>query len=168
MSRQIDTIIDAADITERLVGITPIYLQNSISRGLYGLQASVTSGQVREQRRRFSRDDVFGIALVWLLFEAGLRNELIARALKEIAGTKRANANLAAKKLLDTKCEYLLIFRTPRGPSKSIPDKPDQLVQTTGQAEVGLEIEKHSGSDVVAIPIGHKFRDVTKRLEILF
>ena len=65
-------LIDSADICERLVGISPIYLQNFVQRNSYGLRASIQPGKVREQRRFFSRDDVFGIALVWLLFESGL------------------------------------------------------------------------------------------------
>src|SRR5437667_5305048 len=100
MSRKIQPKIDAADITERLVGIAPAYLQNFISRRSYGLRASLKSGKVRAQRRSFSRDDVFGIALVWLLFESGLRSEPLARVLNDICGTKLSDANLAAKKLL--------------------------------------------------------------------
>src|SRR2546423_1231726 len=71
MSKTINPEIDAADICERLVGITPIYLQNFVQRGSYGLRASVQQGKRREKRRLFSREDVFGIALVWLLFESG-------------------------------------------------------------------------------------------------
>ena len=78
MSTDIMHEIDASDICERLVGITPIHLQNFVSRGAYGLRASVQSGKVRAQRRLFSREDVFGIALVWLLFESGLRGDPMA------------------------------------------------------------------------------------------
>jgi hypothetical protein len=88
-----------ADICERLVGITPIYLQNFLQRGSYGLHSSVSPGKLRSQRRLFSQDDVYGIALVWLLFEAGLRGDSIARILNVVAGTKKPNANLAAAKL---------------------------------------------------------------------
>src|SRR5437016_259941 len=137
VSNKIISEIDASDISERLVGITPIYLQRFIQRGLYSLKASVKSGKVRAQRRSFSRDDVFGIALVWLLFESGLRTDPIIRVLKAIAGTTKPDANLAARKLLDAKHEYLLISRTPRMPSKTIPDEPPQKVQPTGQAEIG-------------------------------
>ena len=90
------TNIDSADIVERLVGITPLYLQNFVQRGSYGIRASVKPGKVRVQRRLFSRDDVFGIALVWLLFESGLRGDPIARALNDIAGTKKASRLIAS------------------------------------------------------------------------
>src|SRR5215469_13732163 len=131
------TDIDSADVTDRLVGITPIYLQNFISRGLYGLRASARPGKVREKRRLFSREDVFGIALVWLLFESGLRTEPIARTLNEIAGTKKANANLCAKKLLESQTDYLLMIRHPRGPTKTPQEKkPEQIVKQIRRAEL--------------------------------
>lgn len=157
--------IDAADIAERLVGITPIYLQNFVSRGLYDLRASVKPGKVRAQRRLFSRDDVFGIALVWLLFESGLRSEPLARVLNDIAGTRKANANLAAKKLLESSTQYVLIGRTPRGPSKSIPEKPGQIVKLAAQLELARAAEEHSISDLIVIPVGQKFDDIRKRME---
>jgi hypothetical protein len=160
--------IDAADISERLVGITPIYLQNFVSRGLYGLRASVKPGKVRAQRRLFSGKDVFGIALVWLLFEAGLRSDPIARVLNEIAGTKKANANLAAKNLLEGESDYLLILRNPRKPTKQPQEKPEQSVRAIRKAELSAEMAQHVSSDVLIIPVGFKFEDVRKRLELLF
>src|SRR5215469_9215920 len=162
------TDIDSADVTDRLVGITPVYLQNFISRGLYGLRASARPGKVREKRRLFSRDDVFGIALVWLLFESGLRTEPIARTLNEIAGTRKANANLAATKLLESHSDYLLIFRNPRGPTKSPPGQPEQIVKPIRRAELPAAIEQHALADIPVIPVGAKFQDVSKRIEILF
>jgi hypothetical protein len=163
--------IDAADICERLVGITPIYLQNFISRGLYGLRASAKPGKIYTLRRLFSRDDVFGIALVWLLFESGLRSEPLLRILNEIAGTKKANANLAAKKLLESGAEYLVITRQPRGPTKVPEDKPGQNVGAIRQGEFAKTIEQHQEQGIVTllvIPVGMKFADVQKRVEILY
>ncbi len=163
-------LIDSADICERLVGISPIYLQNFVQRNSYGLRASIQPGKVREQRRFFSRDDVFGIALVWLLFESGLRSEPLARVLNDIANTKNANANLAAKKLLERHAEYLVIARQPRPPSKTTTKQPVQAMKIVGQREK-LELFGN-GIDLdflkILIPVGHKFRDIQQRLEILF
>ena len=160
--------IDASDICERLVGITPIYLQNFVSRGSYGLRASVKSGKVRAQRRLFSQDDVYGIALVWLLFESGLRGDPMARVLNELAGTKKANANLAAKKLLDQQAEYLLIVREPRGPTKTPLEKPQQTVTVTRQSELLSILQQYPAADFVIVSVGYKFEDIRKRMEILF
>jgi hypothetical protein len=167
MSKKNEYELDAADICERLVGITPIYLQNFVSRGLYGLRASVKPGKVRTQRRLFSRDDVFGIALVWLLFESGLRGEPIARVLNDIGGTNKSNANVAAKKLLQAKSEYLLILRKPRGPTKNPSDKPVQETRIITQAEASEPRPWNQGIELL-IPVGHKFRDIERRMELLF
>ena len=168
MSKELTHQIDASDICERLVGITPIYLQNFVSRGSYGLRASVKPGKVRAQRRLFSQDDVFGIALVWLLFESGLRGDPIARLLNDLAGTKKANANLAAKKLLEQQAECLLIVREPRGPKKTPLEKPEQSVKVTSQSELLSILAQHPAADFVVIPVGYKFEDIRKRMEILF
>jgi hypothetical protein len=172
MSSQFSTEIDAADVCERLVGITPIYLQNFVSRGSYGLRASVKPGKVRAQRRLFSRDDVFGIALVWLLFECGLRGDPMARILNDIAGTKKANPNLAAKKLIEAKAEYLVITRQSRGPTKTPADKPEQSVRMMNNTELAQLINTHreqqGSTDLLVLPVGPKFEDIRKRMEILF
>jgi hypothetical protein len=167
MSTEIDRDIDAADISERLVGITPIYLQNFIQRGSYGLRASVKPGKVRSQRRLFSREDVFGMALVWLLFESGLRGDPIARVLNDVAGTNKANANSAAKKLLQAKSEYLLILRKPRAPTKNPSARPPQEVRIIGPKEAS-EPKIWNPAVEIVIPVGNKFRDIEMRLEILF
>src|SRR5216683_1907653 len=139
VSNKIISEIDASDISERLVGITPIYLQRFIQRGLYGLRASLKSGKVRAQRRSFSRDDVFGIALIWLLFESGMRTDPIIRVLNQVGNTKKADAKVAAKKLLESDADYLVIVRQPRGPAKEIPDKPQQETKLVHKsAIVGL------------------------------
>jgi hypothetical protein len=160
--------IDAADICERLVGITPVYLQNFLQRGSYGLRSSVSPGKVRSQRRFFSTGDVYGISLVWLLFESGLRGDPIARILNEVAGTKKPDANKAAESLLDAKSDYLLVVRTPRRPSKSIPDKPEQKVQTCTEEALTMFLEQSSDAVILVVPVGDKFADVRKRLDILF
>jgi hypothetical protein len=160
--------LDTSDVCERLVGITPLYLNNFLQRGLFGLQPSVQSGKVRAKRRLFSQDDVFGIALVWLLFESGLRTDPIIRVLKDVAGTKEASANLAGRKLLKTEADYLLIVRQPRTPTKSPEDKPGQIVRLLTRAELPDAVQQHANSELLVIPVSAKFADVRKRLELLF
>jgi hypothetical protein len=168
MSREIAQEIDSADISERLVGITPVYLNNFLQRGLFGLTASVQAGKLREKRRLFSREDVFGIALVWLLFESGLRTDPTIRVLKEIVGSDKTNANRAAKKLLDSKADYLVILRQPRTPTKTPPDKPGQTVRLARSSEIAEMLGQDPAAELLLIPVGHKFDDVRKRLEMLF
>jgi hypothetical protein len=167
-SENIGPEIDAADICERLVGITPVYLQNFLQRGSYGLRSSVNPGKVRSQRRLFSPEDVYGIALVWELFESGLRGDPIARVLKDVAGSKKADANKAAAKLLEGKKDYLLIVRTSRRPSKSISKMPEQTVQPVTEAEFNRILNSGIRRSGQVIAVGEKFADIRKRLEILF
>lgn len=178
MSTEITFTIDTADISERLVGITPVYLQNFLQRGSYGLRSSVSPGKVRSQRRLFSPEDVYGIALVWLLFESGLRGDPIARVLKDIGRTKKPDANKAADTLLENATDYILILRTPRRPSKSIPQKPEQLVKMVTEEELSMHLfsrdpegdENFISNDqnILIVPIGDKFADVRKRLDVFF
>ena len=168
MSRTIAPTIDAADVSERLVGIAPVYLQNFLQRKSYGLRSSVSPGKVRSQRRLFSVEDVYGIALVWELFESGLRGDPIARILKDVAGTKKADANKAAVKLLENKSAYLLIFRTSRRPSKSISTMPVQSVEALTEEGFTRVLQKWPRQSGQVIAVGEKFADVRKRLDILF
>jgi hypothetical protein len=112
---------------------------------------------------------VYGITLVWLLFESGLRGDPIARILNEVAGTKKLDANKAAEALLENQTDYLLVFRTPRRPSKSIPKKPEQRVEMTTEQALSRHLkENQTDKNVLIIPVGNKFADVRNRLDILF
>jgi len=168
MSRQIVPEIDAADICERLVGITPVYLQNFLQRGSYGLRSSVSPGKARSQRRLFSVEDVYGIALVWELFESGLRGDTIARILNDVAGTKKADANRIAVKLREGEIAFLLIYRSARRPSKNITKMPVQRVEQVTEEEFARVLQRWPGQSGQVIAVGEKFADVRKRLEILF
>jgi hypothetical protein len=166
MSSQIE--IESEDVVERLVGITPMYLNNFLQRGLFGLRASVQAGEVRSKRRLFSREDVFAIALVWLLFESGLRTEPILRILNDLAGTKTANANRAAQKLLEADAEYLVVLRHPRQPVQKAPKRPEQAVKLATKKDLAAMGGSDTHPDVLLIPVGHKFADIKKRLQILY
>ena len=159
--------IESGDLTERLVGITPIYLNQFIQRGMYGIRASVRAGSLREQRRKFSKDDVFGIALVWLLFESGLRSDPIHRILNDLGKTKTADANRTAQALLRSGAEYLVIIRHPRRPREPL-KKPEQRVVTCAQSKLGELVAKNADASITAIPVGSKFADIQKRLEIFY
>jgi len=168
MSNQNEPEINAADISERLVGIAPVYLQNFLQRRSYGLRSSVSPGKVRSQRRLFSTEDVYGIALVWELFESGLRGDPIARILNDVAGTKKADANKAAAKLRAGEVAYLLVFRTARHPSKNISKMPIQKIETVTEEGFARVLKRWPRQSAQVIAVGEKFADVRKRLDILF
>lgn len=179
MSTAIRLEIDTTDISERLVGITPVYLQNFLQRGSYGVRSSVSPGKVRSKRRLFSPEDVYGIALVWLLFESGLRGDAIEQVLTAIARTKRPDANKSANVVLDEYCDYLLIIRTPRRPSKSVPTEPKQRVEMVSEEALSMYLFAKGPDEgdadfitedesILIVPVGDKFADVGKRLDVFF
>jgi len=86
--------------------------------------------------RLFSTDDVNGsapLAVAWRL-----RSDAIAQILNEVAGTKKSSANVVAAKLLEEDTDYLLVYRTPRRPSKSIPKTTVQRVEIASPEELYL------------------------------
>jgi len=101
-----------------------------------------------------------------------------------VAETKKPNANVAAAQLLEHVIDVLVVYRTPRRPSKSIPKKPEQGVElippdalytylfpeadSEGRAPEGDERHLVSENSLLLIPVARKFADVGRRLEILF
>jgi hypothetical protein len=158
--------IETGDITERLVGITPLYLNNFLQRKTYGLTASIQPGEVRATRRLFSEEDVYGIALAWMLFECGLRTQAIRRILKKLRGTTMANANKTAALLLQSQAEYIVVMREPRRPKGAT--EPEVTVKTATKTELTDLVTSSPSANVLIVPIKAKFDDITKRLQILF
>jgi len=158
--------ITTADVTGLLVGITPVYLNTFLHRKLYGLKAEVREAKGGDKQRVFSQADVFGIALVWMLFESGLRTDPIRRILKTLAGTRKADAALAANALLKSKAEYILVVREPRRPKGKT--EVDPQISTVAKTELGTAIANNPTANLLMIPVGQKFEDIRKRMEILF
>ena len=156
----------SSDITDLLVGITPIYLNTFLQRNLYGLKAEVRESKGGDKERVFSEADVFGIGLAWMLFESGLRTEVIRRILKTLADTKKADAVLAAKTLLKSKAEYILVVREPRKPRGRT--EVDPQISTVERTELGSAITNNPTANLLMVPVGQKFEDIRKRMEILF
>jgi hypothetical protein len=121
----------------------------------------VRSGKGRGSRRRFSQDDLFGIALVWWLFEAGLRTQAIQYVLNQICGGRLGSrASDAARIVTERKAELLVIKRWPR--KKVGAEYPKQrilLTDTGGMSEQtdGLETEA-----LLVLPVGKLYSRLTK------
>ena len=158
--------ITTADVTDLLVGITPVYLNTFLHRELYGLKAEVRATKGGDKQRVFGEADVFAIALVWMLFESGLRTDSIRRILRTLAGTKKPDAVLAAAALLKSKAEYILVVREPRRPKGKTDVDPQ--ISTVAKTELGTAIANNPTANLLMIPVGQKFEDIRKRMEILF
>ena len=109
---------------------------------------------------------MFAITLVWMLFESGLRTDPIRHILKILVGTKKPDAVLAAAALLKSKTEYILVVREPRRPKGKT--EVDPQISTVAKTELGTAIANNPTANLLMIPVGQKFEDIRKRLEILF
>jgi DNA-binding transcriptional MerR regulator len=151
-----------------LVGVRWIYLNKLIERGLYGIEPSHKSGEGKGSRRWFSREDVLGIALVWWLFEAGLRTEVIKRVLRNLDNRDKANANSAAKALgaalQKSGAEYLVIEREVRS-AESKEQYPEQRVDLVRRDQIADFLRKSEKESLHVLPVRSLFADLASRLK---
>ena len=110
-------IFESRELTAT-IGMSANFLNRLVERGLHGIKPSVRADVSTGGRRWFSKEDVFGIALVYWLFEAGLRagsgkarTSVIQDVLDQIAQKRNATANEAAKRLYETDTAVLVIIQ---------------------------------------------------------
>lgn len=141
---------DSSEVCE-LVGIGPLLLNKFVERKTYGIQPSVRSGKGRGGRRLFSPDDVLGIALVWWLFEAGLRSGVIQYVLDQICKPTKGAASEAAKKLVKRNIQTLVIGYRPGVNEPRLKIPPSRLVELIAEESpnvsrnVSMELRIHVG-----------------------
>jgi hypothetical protein len=164
----------SSDVTD-LVGITPIYLNALVHRELYGIAASISDRHGEIKFRVFSEDDVFGIALVWMLFESGLRRGPIKTILKQVGEssilkheveTKEPDANIVAQFLFASETDYLVVGCEPRKPKSK--RAPKVWAEGAMAEHLMGYVRKNPTANIVAIPIGRRFADIKKRIEALY
>lgn len=158
---------ESADVVE-LTGIRPIYLNKFVERQLYGIEPSARSGSGRGSRRWFTKEDVYGIALVWWLFEAGLRTEVIKRVLREVGKSRFPDANRAAEAIRDSAAEFLVIEREPRL-SETKAEKTRQKVYVAFESDVIDEVrtpDRDSIRFLHALPIAKLFAHLTLQFQL--
>jgi hypothetical protein len=158
-----DNPFESSDVVE-VVGIRPIYLNKFVERRLYGIEPSVRSGEGRGSRRWFSLDDVFGIALVWWLFEAGLRTEVIKRVLREVSKSSKDDANLAAKSLMKSGVDCLTVTRDLRLAGNKQQRTP-QDVQGVDFSDAQEKLSELGNQSIYVLPVRSLFADLLARLK---
>jgi len=152
----------SSDLNE-LLGITPIHLNALVHRKLYGITASISDRHGETKLRIFGEEDVFGVALVWMLFEAGLRTQPIRGVLNQLVETKRPDANLAAEFLLDSEADYLVVvceLTKPKGKAS-----PKAWADRAMEEDLAEIIAKNPTASVLVVPVGAQFADIKKRIE---
>lgn len=151
----------------RAVGISSTYLNQLVERGLFGIKPSLRSGESRGSRRWFSRADALGVAMVWWLFEAGLRagsgrtrRSVVQDIINQICGKPGSSANDAARILSDLRVRWLVIIRQPH---VSRFQRPQQVVhQLNDEFEVTelLTSKLNQHATIIVVPVGNLFLDL--------
>jgi hypothetical protein len=151
-----------------LVGIHPTYLNKFIERGQYGIESSVRTGRGRGKRRLFDSEDVFGVALVWWLFESGLRSGAIQYALNQICGGHLGSkANDAAIILLEKDTKMLAIKREARSAKELAAEYPAQKVYFVDDERAAQLAAGTTTASVLLIPVGNLFANLKDKMEAL-
>jgi hypothetical protein len=146
----------------RLIGIQPALLNKFIQRGKYGITASAQSGQGRGKERRFGEEDVCGIALVYWLFESGLRSESIQYVLNQICGGKLNSIAADAASVIPRRpTDMLVINRTPR---TGYEKRPAQKTRVAGTDEAARLVRETTTDSVLVLPVGRLFADLREKM----
>ena len=158
------------DVT-RLVGITPIYLNALVHRKLYGISPSISERHGEMKVRIFSEEDLFGIALVWMLFESGLRTQSIREILVQlIEAYDEPDAVGAADFITTSEISHLAIIRA-RSKSKKKPKLWLRVEPTSEENLNGLlveSVEKYPTASILLLPVGAVFADVGNKISLMY
>lgn len=153
-------VFESSDVTD-LVGVPPATLNTYVERRQFGIVPSVRSESGRGGRRIFSEADVFGIGLVWWLFESGLRSQTIQLVLDQTKESPRkSTANDAAGYLVESKKTILVVARSPRKDAKKAECQKIHLLYSFGE----LKFDSKSANSVLFVPIGNLFARLEKAI----
>lgn len=159
----------SADVS-RLVGITPVYLNALVARGLYGVAASISERHGEMKLRIFGEEDVLGIALVWMLFEAGLRPQAIREILFQLVETEEPNASAAAEFIGQSEISHLIVLREWTKSKKS----RNQWLKVESTSEENLNellvesVSKYPRASVLVAPVGKVFDDLADKIRLMY
>jgi hypothetical protein len=158
------SVFESTDVTN-IVGIHPSYLNKFIEREQYGIEASVRAGRGRGRPRLFSEEDVFGVALVWWLFESGLRSLTIQYVLNQICGGRLdSSANDAARIVLERETRMLAIKREPRTVKEVDAEYPVQRVFLTDDNRASQLAKETISASFLILPVGNLFSNLKKNI----
>jgi hypothetical protein len=165
--RRLDPYVFESRDVIRFAGIPATYLNKFIEHRSFGIKPSIREGSGRGTRRLFSDEDALGIALVWSLFQVGLRSRVIAQVLEAILegpGGPQGLATEAAGRL-DAECAALnepkvLVIRRSLGRSR----KNTRSLQVWLDDKDYVEPRSDVSSELI-IPISMVFAEVKKKIQ---
>ena len=161
--KKLPTDFESSEVCN-LLGIKPFYLNKFIERRQYGINPSVGRKRGRGSRRRFSWDDLIAVALVWWLFESGLRSDVIGRVLRDLGNSIRADATLAAKKTLESPDLLLVVMRELESPQRQMQKFPPQEVFVMDTTWVAQKVRTELNASLQIIPVGKLFSRLMERI----
>ena len=151
----------------RFTGIPANYLNKFIEHRSFGIKPSIRAGSGRGTRRLFSDFDALGIALVWSLFQAGLRSRVIAQVLQAVLEGPEGPQGLAteAAERMDVECAALneqrvLVIRRSLSRSRTKVRSLKVWLDDKDYAEPRSEL-----SSELVIPISMVFAEVKKKIQ---
>jgi hypothetical protein len=158
---------DSSDVA-KIVGITPIYLNALVHRKLYGIVPSISDRHGEMKIRIFGAEDLFGIGLVWTLFESGLRTNAIREVLVQLAGTDEPDANVAAEYLTESGYPaYLVIVRelTTQAKKRKLKVSVEATLSDTVLNAVAEGVDRHPTANILIVPVGARFAEIAERMQ---
>jgi hypothetical protein len=153
-------VFESRDVI-RFTRIPATYLNKFLEHNR--IRASIRQGEGRGSRRLFTKQDVLGIALMWALFQTGLRSKVIADALRALSPDESSIGPITAvATILDchpSGAAAELVIRRWLGPPRK---KGRDLRVITAPSDV--EPRPELSSELV-IPVGRIFEEVKKEIE---
>jgi hypothetical protein len=161
-----DHKFETRDVT-RLTGIPVNYLNKLIERVSFGIKPSIREGPGRGIRRLFSEEDAIGVALVWTLFQVGLRSGVISQVLLAYLEGPEGPQGLAteAASKMDATCaalneQQVLVIRRSLSRSR----KTGRSLQVWLD-DKDYDVPSSELSSELVIPISMVFAEVKKKIQ---
>ena len=159
-------IFDSKDVI-RLVGIPATSLNKFIERSSFGIGPSLRPGYGRGSRRLFGWPDVYAVALVWWLFRAGLRSQVIGQILKKLTRAENPLSEKPASEVVthllgehveEDSGEMLVIRRRLASGGKKTQDLSVRL-------EFGaVNVRGSEAESVHVVPLGNLLQRLTEKI----
>jgi DNA-binding transcriptional MerR regulator len=155
---QLDLKIFTTEKVARILGVPEWRVVRFAQTGAYGIKPALADATGPGSRRLYNLENVCEIALALWLTQAGLRIEVIGRALKKarVEGLSHY-LNLPWNKAKNT---YLAVVRAPKG---KITGQEGVVIQSWEQLE--KIFNRDSDSSALIIPIGVQFMLLNRRLD---
>jgi hypothetical protein len=153
-------VFESRDVI-RFTRIPATYLNKFLEHNR--VRASIRQGEGRGSRRLFTKYDVLGIALMWALFQTGLRSKVITELLRVMSPDESSMGPITAVALVldhnPSGAASVLVIRRWLGPRRK---KVGNLMVIMGPSHV--EPKPDLASEIV-IPVGRIFEEVKKEIE---